>query len=272
VSALVAAATVQQDSHLSAYLRWGTAPIDVLVTGLAQGIARYLSGHGFVGGWVLIPTIVVAAIVLVTAIRLGLAGGGWLAVLLLVALVLAPFLNSLAIGALVPNRALQAVPLVAAGLWLIAVEVLPRRREVVAGLAVCGLALWIWQGGITSRLYLVEATTFEVDRAIASRIAERLVDAGWDGHTIPLVSIGARSRSPVEDLADHESFGLPFFSEVSSGSRATGFMIALGHRMRYATDEERQAGLELARTMPVWPAEGSVVYEDGIGIVKFAEL
>ena len=50
-------------------------------------------------------------------------------------------------------------------------------------------------------------------------------------------------------------------------NRGSDFM-----RDRYASDEERQAGLDRAGTMPVWPAQGSVVYEDGIGIVKFAEL
>ena len=48
-------------------------------------------------------------------------------------------------------------------------------------------------------------------------------------------------------------------------------MTVLGYPIDTATSAQRQAGLARARSMPVWPAEGSVVLEDGFFVVRFPD-
>lgn len=49
------------------------------------------------------------------------------------------------------------------------------------------------------------------------------------------------------------------------------FLITIGYPIRLATPEERSAALARSASMPIWPAAGSVILQDGVAIVKFAE-
>jgi hypothetical protein len=270
-SAVISIALIPPGSYWASFLRWGTAPLDIIVTDLARGILAYVEGNGFVGGWVLLPTLgawlFAFCLLAIRAIR----GGGWYGPVLLLAVVILPFANSLGVGTMLPNRALQALPLVAASAWFIVAMQVNPRRQVAPVLVAIGFALWVWQAGVTTRLYHVEIATHEVDRSVAAAVTERLARVGWDGREIPLVSVGTRPPSAVEELANHESFGLSFFNELDNGRRAPAYLIALGHAVRYPTRAERTMGVEYSAVMPVWPANGSVVLTDGIAIVKFSD-
>ena len=87
----------------------------------------------------------------------------------------------------------------------------------------------MWHSGVTSHLYYVELTTFETDRLIASAVVERLTGQGWDGSSIPFVSVGTRPRTLIQDIEGGDAFGLSFFNEWQGGIRATAFMQAMGH-------------------------------------------
>jgi hypothetical protein len=270
VSAVISVALIPPGSYWASFMRWGSAPPDVLFGALMDGIAKYVVGDGFVGGWVLLFSVGAWLGLLVVLILRASRGEGWYGLVLYAAISFLPFANSVAVGTLLPNRTMQALSLVAGAAWFLLVLAMPQRRQITPLLAGAALLLWAWQAGITTRLYHVEITTYEIDRSIAAEVTERLVRQGWDGRELPLVSVGTRPPSAVEALADHDSFGLSFFNQLDDGARAPAFVIALGHAVRRPTALERQAGLDRSSSMPVWPAAESVVLEDGLAIVKFA--
>jgi hypothetical protein len=48
-------------------------------------------------------------------------------------------------------------------------------------------------------------------------------------------------------------------------------MRLMGYSMRRATDAEAIAARERGVTMHDWPAQGAVVFENGVAVVKFSE-
>lgn len=270
ISAVIAFAALRGSGWHSGMLRWGSDPPADILADLVSWIASYTIGDGFVGGWVLIPAILAAAVLVGVVVDRALKGAGWWPVLLAVSLILAPFALGVALGGEQLIRTMQVLPLVAGSVWLLVALALPPRRPVVGALIGAAVLLTIWHASINGRLFWAELTTYENDRLIAAAIVERLAADGWDGETIPIVSVGRRSPTPIEDHADDEAIGRSLFS-TGGGLRTPPLMITLGYPLWFATPEERAAAHEHARTMPDWPADGSVVLKDDIAIVRFSD-
>jgi hypothetical protein len=236
---------------------------------LIANITSYAAGTGFFGGWVLQPTVVAAGILVLRVAQLGLRERHGYALFLLTAILLMPFALSVALGSPLPNRAMQALPLVAASMWLV-LSLEWRNRAVSTVLLIGALLFSIWNAGITTRLFMAEQYAFDTDRTIAGNIAERLSGAGWDGRSLAIVIIGDRTLGPIERIASHETFGKSFFN-WGEGGRASGFMRVLGYPMQFPSNEQQMIGSALGESMPTWPAKGSVLMEDGIAVVKFSD-
>ncbi|MEA2025631.1 MAG: glucosyltransferase domain-containing protein [Chloroflexota bacterium] len=252
------------------FIAWGDAGVRAILGRLRDEIGSYLTGTGFVGGWVLIPTVIAAIALIAAVVVRAWRRHSWYPVLLLLIILLLPFALSAALGTPLPNRALKALPLVAGGIWLLLALVVPHGRALTAGLLGAAIIFAIWNGSIVTRLFVSEQLTYEADLRTSSQIMERLERAGWDGERVPLVVVGRRMGGPAERIAVDETFGGGFFWR-SGGLRAPGFMQAFGFPVMVPNAEERAAGAAAAEDMPDWPAHGSVVLEDGVAIVKFGD-
>lgn len=252
-------------------LAWGSADAVAIVGDLLEQVFAYATGEGFFGGWVLLPSMVVAIALLLQLVARAFRGSSWWPVLLLVGLILAPFGTSILLGSALPQRAMHAMPLVAGAVWLLWALAFrhPAIRRSILVLAT--IALTVWHSGVTSHLYYVELTTFETDRLIASSIAERLARQGWDGSSVPIVSVGTRPRTLIEDIDHGDAFGLSFFNELQGGIRAVAFMQAMGHPFAFPSPGQRADALAIAESMPDWPDQDAVTLHDGVAIVRFAE-
>ena len=270
IGALISLLMMRDNDQHSALLRWGSEPAGAILGNLSAWISSYLVGDGFVGGWVLLPTVGAAVVLFVMLVRRAVRGAGWWPVVLLAGIVLTPFSLGLALGGEQLNRAMQGLPIVAASIWLLLALTVRGKHTVVAALLVSALVLTLWHGSVNSRLFLTELTTYEVDRAIATSIVERLAAAGWDGEQVPIVSVGRRAITPIEDHADDEAIGSSFYNSAG-GLRTPAFLIATGHPFWFATSEQRERAHERALGMPSWPASGSVLIADGVAIVKFSD-
>ena len=67
-----------------------------------------------------------------------------------------------------------------------------------------------------------------------------------------------------------EFLGLSWFEYGGDSHRALGFMRTIGYPYITATDEETQRAKEIAQTMDVWPNNGSVIFKDGLIIVRLS--
>jgi hypothetical protein len=252
-------------------LAWGSRDAVAIVGDLVGQVFAYATGKGFFGGWVLIPSLVVAVALLLHLAARTFRGSSWWPIVLLAGLLLAPFGTSILLGSALPQRAMHALPVVAGAvwfLWALAFRAAAIRRAI---LVVAAIALTVWHSGVTSHLYYVELTTFETDRLIASSIAERLARQGWDGSSVPIVSVGTRPRTLIEDIERGDAFGLSSFNELQGGIRAVAFMQAMGHRFAFPSPGQRADALLVAESMPDWPDEGAVALHDGVAIVRFSE-
>jgi MFS family permease len=252
--------------HLDGFVAWGTVEPALIMIRLGAVLLSYWMGLGFVGGWVLIPSVLAAGVLLVAIAPSALRARFWYPLELVVLIMLAPFALWFVLGASLPNRAIQALVLVAAGIWLLLDLVLPRRREVAVALVSGALLLAVWNTSINSRLFMTEKLTHETDQMIASQISERLAEAGWDGRPIPVVLAGSRAPGEVEAQVTDETFGQSAFVFTEPTS---DFMRMLGYRLERPTPAQMDAGFIRSVSMPAWPAVGSVLLYDGIAIVKF---
>jgi hypothetical protein len=275
IGAIVTARMVwdgNRGSHYHAsFLAWGSEDPIVIFRALLQHVIDYATGEGFYGGWVLIPTLAVAVALMVHLVWRALHGANWWGFVLFASLVLSPFGASVLLGTALLPRSMQALPLVAGAVWVLCALTCSRAAARHAVLIAAALVLTLWHSSVTSRLYHVELTTYEVDRGIASAIVERLAARGWDGASVPLVTVGARPPTVIEDIDNADAFGYPLFNELGSGGRSIPFMKAMGFSFEYPTLEDRAKALTIAEAMPDWPADGAVVLQDGLAIVRFAE-
>jgi hypothetical protein len=261
---------VERGSYVEGFIGWGTVGTLTTIDRLVANLGSYLVGSGFFGGWILLPTIAAAVVLLAFVLRMSLRRRAWYAILLLAVICLMPFAMSAVLGTPLPNRAMQTLPLIAASIWLLLGLVLPRTNAVMAGLLAVAVLFAIWNAGITTRLFVAEDYSFQTDRTIAGQIAERLASEGWEGQPIPIVVVGDRRLGPVERFASHETFGKSFFN-WGDGGRSSIFMRVLGYQMDFPTDDQKIAARARSESMPAWPAAGSVVLHEGTAVVKFSE-
>jgi hypothetical protein len=252
-------------------LGWGDVDLVTIIGDLGRQVAGYATGEGFFGGWVLIPTLVVAGALMLQLAANAFHGPTWWNVVLLLGLVLTPFGTSIVLGTALPQRAMHALPLAAGAVWLLWAFAFRRSTLRTAILVAATIALTVWHSGVTSRLYYVEQSTYETDRLIASSIVDRLAQQGWDGTEVPFVSVGTRPRTTIEDIDLGDAFGVTSFNELQGGIRSVAFMQAMGHPVGFPTFEQRASAIAAAETMPDWPAQGAVMLRGGVAIVRFAE-
>ena len=250
-------------------LGWGREDIGASLLWVVQPII-WAIGMGFHGGWVLVPTVAAAAYLVLLLIRRGTKTGSWYPVWLLLAIIASQFALSAALGRYLPVRTMQVVPLVAGSIWLLLSLTLPWKESLSKAMIVAALLFAVWNANSVTQLFMTEHAVFERDRTIAAQIVERLANDGWDGSEVPIVSMGDRELQPVEQLASSETFGLSFFN-FYQGQRTSFFMRAIGYPFSYPSPEQIDAAIARGWSMPSWPSAGSVVFEDGVAIVRFSE-
>ena len=261
---------VERGGHVEGYIAWGALDVVAVIRRLGGWASTYAIGSGFFGGWVLLPTVAAAAVLFFLTVRTGLRRRQWYPAFLLLLIFAMPVALAVALGTPLPNRAMQALPLVAASVWLLLGLVVPAKRSIMAAVVVGATVFTIWNAGVTTRLFLSEHHAFQTDRTIAGQISERLGEAGWDGQRLSIVVIGQRALGPLEQLAADETFGASFFN-WDNGVRASVFMRVNGYPLFPPTNPQRVAASARAESMPSWPERGSVVLEDGVAVVKFAD-
>lgn len=124
-----------------------------------------------------------------------------------------------------------------------------------------------------------EYMRYEYDVSLANKIDERinLLDIE-NNKEIPVVFDGMLVSPAVRNSSRGHNVGVSFFewhwasNPTGVAHIALGFMKTLGYNnYRMPTDDECKKGLEIAKTMKVWPSPYAVKYEDGIVVVKLPQ-
>jgi len=218
------------------------------------------------------------ASLVVTVLLVLLAPVAWtvkvMGLLVLTAMLFTPFLMNLMNGGFMPGRALLGIPLVIAGMALLASKT-PFRllRMVLVGLMIIVAFRFVVTN---NRLAFSEYMTRVSDRELITQIMLRAGDVvtkfpdyadrrqPW-----PTILVGYHRFYESPTMFTRNSIGSSFFIWGGDIRRIVSVMRMMGYNdYRAATPPEHQKVMEYALQMPVWPAKGSVDVHDGVLIIK----
>jgi hypothetical protein len=255
----------QQAEYIDVFFNWGKLDRNFIIAWLTRTTLATLSGEGFVGG-VSVPIALCAGVA--GALTCVFKGRQLLLVpTLMLGLVAAPFLLSLALGTAMPLRTQQTLSLAFGSFFLLFALAFAEWRFTGPILAIVGIWFFFSNGQANTRLFLTEYLTYQRDVVIANEIARRLTDRGWEGEPLAIVATGRLPAQKGRFLVQSETFGGSFL-DWDNGSRLPYFMLHLGYTFLGPTAAERQLAQESAKTMPSWPSADSVRLAGKLAVVK----
>lgn len=260
------------------FIGWGEGDPLSAFAAAARNAARVIFGKGVYGGKaLLLLTLLTAVSFLIRLILLikkrdgrGVAG----LMIGYATVVLAPF--AMLLGFAQPTligRTLLALPLslgVQAFLIADTARLLPRSEVVqwVAGglLACVLLGNCFYMNAFFYRSYRV----YTEDQAKAAQIMTRLAEAGMNTAEKPVVFIGMLPQNHY--LSEDCSAGGSFFSwDNGNIARMRDFLNAEGYTVLPADTPQIQQGVDLAKEMPCWPAEGCLTETEDFILIKLSD-
>lgn len=194
--------------------------------------------------------------------------------LLLIAILVAPFLQHPLGGGRLPYRSLLALPAAIGMIALFAAEISPERLRnwILVPLAVLVAIQFAW---ISNRQYYAGYWALERDKAIANEMITRIqaLRPGQPDYLIAVVGMLRPTRSPLAPPVAYSTVGASFFEwDGGNAVRIAGLFNLLSESKFHMPppDLYRQA-FDAAAHMPAWPAQGSIAPMGNLLIVKLSE-
>lgn len=125
-----------------------------------------------------------------------------------------------------------------------------------------------------NRLLYSEYVVRQQEYALTERIIGNIEETGADGNCA-VVILGQWSPQYNPSMIQGETLGRSFYewdAEVPGGieKRVLGYWRTLGYQYKTPGDEVRTKTIEERADMPAWPAEGSVVRDGNLVIIKLS--
>jgi hypothetical protein len=262
---------VPKSPYPETFVRWGTMPVDAIARDLHGYLLAFPRGEMFWGAAPQWPTyLLLVGLLLLVLLRP--KPGRATSSLLLAALGLSPFALAFVLGGHAPLRSLLAYPLMVAAVWALALREFTWRPARLA-LLVGTVLIVLVQAQDLNRAFFSEHLRWQADRDVANRIVERIerLDLPREG-VVPVAFVGMLARRADRIFVKSETLGASIFEwEGGNPWRIVSFLGSMGHQRLVApTREQLAAARREAEAMPGWPAAGSVVYRDGVVIVKLS--
>jgi len=176
---------------------------------------------------------------------------------------LANFAMMFVAGNTVPVRLYVTLPIFAAVVLAMFVEMVARENtRTVFGIFVALIVL-IQSANVTD-LFWAEDRRQENDKVMMTKLTSEVAELG--GNWIPKEPVIICNTTSYENYEG--TFGFSYFT---LGGRIYGYLSANGFDYVQGNNEQREYAQERVKTMPVFPAEGSIVKENGVIIVNIQE-
>jgi hypothetical protein len=218
----------------------------------------------------------------VTLFRIACApASGWVrvvAVLLLLAVLIAPMVMHLLNSGYMPPRTVMGVPQVLAGLVFFAMG--SRSKIVQSITAVLAIACLYNFCVANNRYAFSNYMVWQADRELSVKIQDRIgavlpkIAPVSNPHEVyPIELVGWIEYPETSIFTQREVIGASFYKWAAGDvERVERLFRTMGvSRYRAATREERLSVVERAQAMPAWPYEGSVDVINGIIVIKLRE-
>lgn len=190
--------------------------------------------------------------------------------------ILSPFILVIATGRIWPMRTFIALPILVAGLITLFAAHLSRRQLIFLGVYVaCCFVHFVHSN---TRLFYSDYMIWEQQKLLVNRVVSYLENHHGDRLTEtssqPIVFVGIPQFSKSHVVRHEETFGAPIFHWDAGGnnSRIIRIFPILGvNYFRKPNLAEISKARAFSSNMTNWPAEGSVLLQDSIFIIRFSE-
>jgi hypothetical protein len=183
-----------------------------------------------------------------------------------------PFLLHLLNRGEMPIRTLISLPFTVAAITYLGFQYANRTGKVL--IVLFSVFVLFRFSVVVNRYQNATNMALEADRIFATQVMAR-IDALplKPGIRYPFEMVGFLSRNTSNVFLKNETIGTSFFEwDQGNPSRAMTFMSLLGYdRLEGASNEKRLELVPLTRSMPMWPAAGSVSIVDRTIILKLGE-
>jgi hypothetical protein len=268
----------RKDLHNSEFIDsyWGwnkDSKANILIT-IFNSIVNYFNGNGFYGGYTMKSLFLVIPIILYHIVfRTEGLFRKTLTIFILIIFIFSPFVFMFITGSPLETRTLLALPLLAGGLWWIAIE----KSGMIIKRILLIVAAFIFINNVysTTRLFYSGNVVVQADRDMANSISERInsLEVNENSSKIPVAFIGRYQYESNELFFLNDVFGASFFYwDNGNPDRMVLFMRTLGISNIVVADKEQyDKALKICPDMPKWPKKGSVIFFDNFVIVKLSD-
>ncbi len=190
--------------------------------------------------------------------------------------ILAPFVLVIATGRIWPMRTFVALPLLVAGLITLFAFHLSRGQLIFLGIYMA--CCFVHFAHSNTRLFYSDYMIWEQQKLLVNRVVSYLEQnhgaslTGTEQQPLVFVGVPRFSESPV--VRHEETFGASIFHWDTGGNNQRIFRIfsILGvDYFRRPNRTEISRAQAFSTKMTNWPAKGSVLFQDGIFIIRFSE-
>lgn len=259
--------------YIEGFFWWKYVDREIIFITLKEYIVGIISGNKIFGSFLVLPTLILSVFLSIYYLFKG-KEFRFLLFCLMAGISLSPFALSFLTGSPVPLRAMQTLPLMLAGVWLILYQLL--EREIIRNLLLLAVIfLSLYQTQAMTRLFYSGSQRYREDIAIANRIGERisilpLTEGTQKSNTVAFVGSYVPEDNP--SIIRSEIIGRSFFEwEGGNTYRIVAFMNGLGYDYVAPTKEQLDRIKELSKDMPEWPKSGAIEQREDIIIIKLSE-
>jgi hypothetical protein len=172
-----------------------------------------------------------------------------------------------------PYRTLVALPAAITILALFAGEIAPSRLRAIVLVPLAALVA-IQFSWVSNKQYYAAHWSLERDKLVAADIVSRIeaLAPNEPAYTIAVVGRLRRTHGPLIPKVPDSTLGASFFEwDGGNAARIAAFLSVLSDaKFSLAHPEQAFSAFEAARSMPSWPAPGSVQERDGVVVIKLS--
>lgn len=255
--------------YLDAMIGWGGRDVKDVIMTLAAMLVQYFSFENlpgfnsfpFVMLWIFIATIS----------SLLFKKNAVLVALISLVTLCSAFILNVALGSWVPPRAMTQLPVVFAGLFIVAaVSCKSRKSSLLVSL------IFLAAGSASSNKlfysdYMARKADEQLGREMVSAIYNKYPSFNISSN--PVFFYGSHVPLNSSRLPNSDVFGASFFEWDGGNNRRIYAYLETASIARFAKPDEAQvnAARELGKSLPSWPDRGSVEMHDGVVIVKLSD-
>ncbi|MBS0967668.1 hypothetical protein CYR40_21885 [Chimaeribacter arupi] len=257
-------------SYFSSLINWGKLSTSQVISQTVHYIADFFTFNGFYGlqpfSLVVIPFLFLSFSLIY---KKGIAG--MVPVMLLVGLLFSPFVMPVISGGFQAPRVLTSLSLVMAGLFSLMMMYLSNKAVNILFSAI----ILLIGSASASQLFYSDYMSEKADSLLATQITTQIYQTypDFNAETTGIYFFGMPKRDNIWKKPNSDVFGYSFFTwDGGNNARMIAYYRALGiASLHKASETQLSTVREQAKTLPVWPAAGSIAMINNVLVIKLGE-